>query len=419
MPSNPPISEIDLTPPLGVADGRLDLGNRPQLDIALGINSSVEFQTFIMDRETGREVKRGKKIKNLILDSGLNAFAKSTNSSTLASSFLALRIGGGTNPNSFAGGSVTFSQSGTTLTASSSFFTSAMVGGLFKLGASGSGGAESYIAAFISATQVTMATSTFFTTQNGTVWMVQQTSLQTLLYSTSTYQTNAGDNSTTFAAGVVTFKRTFVNPAQAGTYTVNELGWFSGTGGTTIFGRVVLSSSDVIGPSNFYLVVMTLTCNFSPNVPLAVTNVGTGLNTAGNLMMEWFDIDTVAANGTVNINGGALDSTAFTIFITATYTQQSSCSSGSFTVNVSPNAVGLNSANWTYTPASVGLCTLTSTVNTSTTGQTCFGIGIGNAGNFFHIALDVKLTSTFALPTGVFQPTVVWQAAYTRTLTNP
>lgn len=384
----------------------------------------VKYQTRIMDAKTGKPVKVSPWRKNLVLDQGLNALANKTTGSlnaSAASAMAQLNIGGGTNANSFASGAITFTQSTTTLTASAGFFTAAMVGGIFKYG-TGSGGTEQYITAFTSSTQVTVSSSATVGATVGTVWMVQQTALQTPLFSTTTYQTNAGDNVVTAAATSVTFQRTFINPVQGSPYTVNELGWTPT--GASILGRAVLPSSDVVGTTNFYVVVLAITFTYSPNVPTAVINVGTGINTAGTAMIEYFSVQSIQANGNNANNPSSLDAfngagTQGDIFLsTATYTQQSTVP-GFSGVLTWPSAFGLVSSNWIYTPASVGICTLSATVSITTAGQTAFGIGLGHFnGASTQPALDVKFTTPFTLPTGTFNPTITWQATFGRTLVN-
>lgn len=383
----------------------------------------MEVQTFVMDSLTGLPVKIGSKKKNLVLDAGLIALAHGTGSTGLGDSFNVLRLGSGTNPNSYASGAVTFTQSGNTLIASAPFFASNMVGGIFKFGASGSSGAESYITAFTSSSIVTVSTSVILATPTaGTVWMVQQTTLQTPLYTTGQYRTLGGDCGTTYTAGTMVLKRTFINPSQATSYTVAEIGWYSTGAGSSINGRFALPAPDVVGTSNFYLVVMTLTINFTPATPLAVANVGTGLNTAGNLMLEWFNFTHVDTTGaTANASGSELDQERLcsTAFITgATYSQQSSLLSSTPYPLVVTGAVGASGlSSWVYS-GTPGLCTLTQTSTSTTTGQTCYGVAITDQSTPTDISLDVKFTTPVTLPNGTFNPTTVWQLQYGRTLTN-
>ncbi len=354
--------------------------------------------------------------KNLILNAGLDGLAlKAGLSGSPANCNRFCSVGSGTNPNSIASGAITFTQVTTTITASGGFFTSNMVGGIFKYG-TGSGGAEYYITAFTDSMNVTVDTSaTVAVPSVATVWQVQQTALQTKLYETSTYQTNSGDCGSTFTATTVTHQRTFVFPAQASPYTVNEIGYSSVTG-VNMIGRVVLSSSDVVGTTNIYIVVVAITLTYSPSVPTAVIDVGTGIVTAGNAMIEWWSVSKVNSDGTTDTTNTDLDvGNTFLQFPLATYTQAATIGTSpgpTFTTPLTPA-----SANWTYATI-LGTMKLTLAGSISTTGQTIYGLGIRRSGGGFTPAFDIKFTTPVVLPTGTFAPTAIIQMVYGRTLTN-
>lgn len=411
------------------------------------ITSEMRVTTRIVDAKTGKIVKENKPQKNLVLDQGLNAWAWDTTGSINANpvvSMTACRVGSGNNPVKIGSGGVTFTQTGTTLTASAGFFTSTMVGGIFKWG-TGSGGVEVYISAYTNATTVTVLTSAEVpVAEVGTVWMVQTTALQTLLYSTQSYQTNPGDNGSTIAGNTITHKRTFVFPVQASSYTVNEIGWYQGTSGTNVYGRLVLSSSDVVSTSNFYVVVLELAMTYSPGAPTAVADIGTNFDTSGTAMLEYFacyrvNSSTGASTAvTPGVDGVALDRTfssatcglRLTARIGATYTQ-----------NATPNSA-LNSVDWgtsgtnflTATTSNVNMAKVAGvrgkarwsfTGNVTAAGQTCYGVGVagndssnGNLTNLKYPMFDIKLTTPQVLPTGSWQPTVTLELQYDRTLTN-
>src|SRR5208283_901190 len=141
----------------------------------------VLVRTEIRDAKTGA-VKRVRKARpNMVFDSGLTALA--TGAVNFATIFSDCKIGSSAASNSIPGNTTTFTQVGTTITASAAFFTGAMVGGIFKYG-TGTGGAEQYIAsiggggltAVVNGAGLTVATPTA-----GTVWLVAQTALTTPL----------------------------------------------------------------------------------------------------------------------------------------------------------------------------------------------------------------------------------------------
>lgn len=389
----------------------------------MNVKLSTTVETRIIDAKTGVQVGGNAPKKNLILDSGLNAMARSNALSlacTPASASVVCLIGGGTNPNSIASGGVTFTQVTTTITASGSFFTSAMVGCIFKYG-TGGGGVEYYITAFTNATTVTVNTSaTVASPTVATVWFVQQTTLQTFLFQSSTYQTNSGDCGSTISGNQVTHKRTYVFAQQGSPYTVNEIGYASGVVSNRVLGRLVLGSSDIVGITNFYVVVISITVTYSPSVPLTVTNVGTNINTAGTLMIEGMNCQIVNSVGAVVANPGSAPSTILDVsgnlmFKTATYTQNGTINSSSGASAASRLDAG--SASWVYDAATVGSATLSTTASFSTTGQSLFGFGFRDI-NVVALWLDVLFTTPQTAPTGTFIPSSVWRLTYTRSLVN-
>lgn len=392
-------------------------------------NISLQYQTFIMDAKTGRPLKISPKKKNLVLDTALNSMARSSaiNASYPAQSFAVCKIGSGTNANRFPSGAITFTQVTTTITASAGFFTAAMVGGIFKYGASGTGGNEVYITGFTSSTIVTVDTSlTVATPTAGVVWMVQQTTLQTQSFETSTYQTLAGDCQTTYVSNSMVMKRTFTFPVQVSPYTVNEIGWCSIVG-ASIFGRAVLTSSDVVGPTNFYVVVMTMTLTIAPGAPVANVNFGTGINTAGTTMIEQFSYSLVNTSG-VSAAGvsplgrtmdGSLPSAATIEFWGTVYTQNSVIASSGNNPPLPATRfnTGANTPSWVYASL-LGQMTLTLTLSMTTAGQTIYGMGWHTGLTPFPIAFDCLFTTPQTLPAGSFTPTVIVKSIYSRTLDN-
>ncbi len=383
------------------------------------LNVTTKVKTRIIDIATRRVISESPWQKNLILDNGLNALAGSTNATYLANLTAACRIGSSNQSNSTTNGAITFTQVAFTIQASGAFFTAPMVGQLFKYG-SGTGGAEYYITAVnVGLNQATVDTSaTVAVPTAGTVWAVNQTTLVTPLLNSINYESTAGSCQTTFSANQLTHKRTYNFAPQPGTINVNEIGYFSGTAGTTVFGRLVLGSTDVVPNTSFYQVVLSVTVTFSPGAPAAVANVGTNIDTSGNAMLECINQSSVTAQ--VQASGaatgaGALDfgsiSTPRLILITATYAQN-----GAVGNLVAVTRLEVTSAAWVYGGAR-GKMTLSYNTTISTAAQTLFGVGI-SAGSAASSCFDVKLTTTFALPTGTFLPQTVFALTYSRTLTN-
>lgn len=363
--------------------------------------------------------------KNLVLDQGLNAMAKSTANSlncNPAQAFTYCQVGSGTNPVKTSSGAITFTQSGTTLTASGGFFTAGMVGSLFKYG-TGTGGAEYYITAFTNTTTVTVDTSATVSTPTvGCVWGVNQTALQTFLYASNTYQTATGDcftDKTTMPNLVM--QRTFIFAAQASPYNVNEIGWTSTSTTSRCLGRLVLPSTDVVGTSNYYVVVLNITFTYSPSSPTAVSDVGTNINTAGNAMFETTQFMSVVTTagattaGSSDSGNQSSPSLSYPLFVlpTTTYSQN-----GSIANPGSLSWTGVNPGSFVQAYGSTrGKLIWSGTLSISTSGQTAYGMGLvgnGDTRPFF----DIKFTTPVTLPTGTFQTTTTFSLTYNRNLSN-
>lgn len=387
---------------------------------------SAKVKTKICNAKTGTVIRESPWQRNLVLDNGLNVLARKSGISNLPLALPAtlaqnVIIGSGTNPTKISSGAITFTQAGTTLTASGGFFAANMVGGLFKWG-TGSAGNELYITAFTSSTVVTVGTSATVSTPDvGVVWQVQQSGMQTQVAVTGTksYQTNTGDCSTTYGSNTIILQRTYIIPQQAAPYNVNEIGYASNTVTSDLnaaAGRLVLASTDSVGTSNFYVIVIVLTFTYSPSTPTAVSNVGTNINTAGNAMLEAFCINTVLSSGAANNSNSFLDGAtgAVLLFATATYSQRGSIQQTQTPLSVTN--ISLGSVNWTNDAATRGRMTLTYAGSTTTSGQTLYGCGVGSAGAGF--AFDVKFTTPQTAPTGTFQPNSVFECIYNRQLIN-
>lgn len=384
---------------------------------------------MIKDAKTGRIIKRQPWQRNLVFDIGLNALAGKTGdfgiACSTASALKYCQVGSGTNANSVSSGAITLTQSTTTVTASSGIFTSGMVGAIIKLGSSGSAGQELYITSFTDSTHVTVNVSqTIAVGTQFTIWNVQQTVLQTALYSTNSYQTSGTSCGTTFAGAVVTHQVTYSFAQQASPYTVNEIGYGPIAGvGSKIVGRIVLGSSDSIGTTNIYIVQLQLQVTFAPNTPTAVGNVGTNINTAGNAVIEFWGLSWWQNNGTItaapdsSFNSTQLDAVSSDNYVwvfTSTYSQNAATASTAFSI---PANLQLGSgASWVYTGSAnaPGTATLTYNYSLNTTGQSAYGVGLGRN----SVVFDIKFTATQTLPNGIFAGTIIFALTYSRTLTN-
>ena len=185
-------------------------------------------------------------------------------------------------------------------------------------------------------------------------------------------------------------------------------------------GRYVLSASDVIAPSQYYIVIMQLVVTYGPATPTAVANVGTNINTAGSLMLEGMGSNTfhtVSSSGAIAGSNCSLEDLCYTSFSTAVYTQNSAPNTTNDGVSWAASYLQYDSPTWAYGSA-LGLSTLTTNGSISTSGQTLYGIGLGSGTGLKNAACDVLFTTPQTAPTGSFQPNTVWSKTYTRVLTN-
>lgn len=354
--------------------------------------------------------------KNLILDSGLDNVASFNWTSCIQ--FCA--VGTGNSPTSRTNGAITFTQSGNTLTASGNFFSSADVGRLFKFG-TGSGGAEQYITAYTNATTVTVSSSASVGSMVGTVWYVNDTGLQTEVARTNSKSNNSGDNGTTFAANVVTHKVTFLFPAVGSGVTYNEIGWSSGGGATTLFGRDLITPGDTLLTGQVYKIVLQLIVTYSPSSPVASPNVGTGYDSTGTLAIEDISIFTIAgiqSNGAASVDR-ILDVSANVgaVFFPVSSSQQSSPTNDGSGLRGGNHLSGLGNSGYTN-----GTFFITksgnSAVNTLT--NTVYGVGIYDGLHGSTTALDVQFT-TPVVPSGGganYTLSTTWTFSWQRVLVN-
>jgi hypothetical protein len=399
----------------------------------------VLIRTEVHDAATGRVVRARKARENLVFDSALTSLA--TGAINFGTIFASCKIGSSNAANSIPGNTTTFTQVGTTITASAAFFTAPMVGGLFKYGV-GTGGAEQYIQSVggggLTAVVVGAGMAVGVATA-GTVWLVIQTALTTPLTAltggclSQTYVTSPGACSTTFPGGVnsttITLQRTYQFPVQGAPYTVNEIGYSdNATNNGTCNGRLVLGSPDTIAITEFFVVQIAITFTLSPNVPTALGNVGTGIDTTGQVMFNYWDCHIVQSTGagddyqnTYLAGRDAMDGAPLRL---ALYT------AGAFTLSDHiqqanapfPAGVLYGSAvgsAYDNTGLPVGVARTTISYNFNTAGETLHAILFGGgAGTNISPIFTSALTTPVALPNGTFQGNFIYQRQITRTLSN-
>jgi hypothetical protein len=258
---------------------------------------SVAFQTEVL---AGGIVTSCKRSKNLVLDVGLDMFAAYVSLHELLAYVV---LGTGTKPTRRDSGTITASQTGNTVTASGAFFEAADVGRLLKFDS----GAEVYITAFSSATEVTVADSVSRSASEVTVWYVNATGHEAEHSRLSSYS----NQTTAFLDGVYTVTRTFTSSAFASGVLLKEIGWAPKNTGA-LFGRALIpGGGDFVGAGKQYRVTVSLSCKYGPAAAAAQADVGNnGFSTAGAYAIEYIPVDGLTANhpflGAISADSSAL-----------------------------------------------------------------------------------------------------------------
>lgn len=342
--------------------------------------------------------------KNLIMDGGLDAYA----SNAFVNLFSQAIVGTGTNPVVRYSNPITVTQSGTTITSSSSFFTSADVGRILKYGDVGSGtaGAEQYITAFTNGTTVTVSSSATITTpQFCAIWYVNQTALQTKVKATSTYSSTGNGTVQTVSGNILTiaYTRIFIFSAEAGTVTYNEIGW--SWNGTNLFGRdLILPSGVTLTAGQQLQVTLEVSLLASPAAVQSVSDVSGGTwNTAGTAVIEYTNINSssgafsfvLSPTGNSSITGILEPDGPWSMaMIVQAWTQKTATDVANTPGTTTCQQLALTAASYTngsFTRSGSGTIPLA-----SGTGVTYFGVGMstGSFVNAFMWSLQLTTTNT-------------------------
>lgn len=240
-------------------------------------NASVVYRLEIIEADGSARIAQPAK-KNLILNSGLNTLGDSSFWVTgfgQAGAIGAAVYGAGTRPTKRDSGTVSFTRAGNTVTASAGFFQLEDVGALLKFDT----GAEMYVASFTSATVVTVSTAGALTASEGTIWFVNQTTMDAPLATVTAIRTGE-----TYSAGTHTLSRIATFPTVGATTVVREIGWYATDDNSTIlalFGRDLLTAPITLLAGQQLRVTVDLLVQIGPFTPQPYVNAVTGWSANG------------------------------------------------------------------------------------------------------------------------------------------
>lgn len=388
------------------------------------IHANAKFRYRFGYRRNGQDFWATDWRDNLILDSGLDKVA----STGWVAAFAVCSLGVPVSPTPVRRDSspITFTTSGTTCTASGSFFSVADVGRLIKF--NDGPGTEVYITAFTDASNVTINSSPGIVAQTGTVWYVNETALDTWNRNITTFDTSAGNNQTTASGNTITHKRTFLGTAISGTLTFTEIGFNDGTGTTNIFDRDIIVGGVTLVNGDQPKAEAQLILTYDPSVSTAVGNVGTGFDTSGNSILAgilnsnppYSGIQVVQSSGaTQNDTNNSLEPNNATGLgvKTATFTLPafSNTTDGAAITNFVSGGGSLQ-------PYSNGnfFRDVVSSFSTGTANGTIFGFVLPTAlitGSYYAPTFEQELTTSFA-KTSAQTLSLTLRRSWQRTLTN-
>ncbi len=259
------------------------------------------YQVKIFDSKD-RLVKEYPVKPNLILDYGLDEIA----SNLWADCWRYCAVGTGTTPTADDSGLINATQSGTTVTAGSSFFSVSDVGKLLVFDT----GERAYISAYTSDTVVevgisrTVAGATAFAT-----WRVDQTQLTSYVQHSTTINVGPAYNRTDVLDSGVTLRmrRTWKFPAEPSAITYYEVGFHRvDEPNPFLFSRVINEEGYSVDEDQYLLITYELTVNVG-----STNRVNESLSISGWPIAP--SVNTNAETGFSNIHLTAINSDGVTI----------------------------------------------------------------------------------------------------------
>lgn len=206
------------------------------------------------------------------------------------------RLGNGTTPTKRDSGNITFTRTGTTVTASDSFFLPADINRVLKFDS----GPEMYIRAVISETVAEVDASGNDSATEGTIWHVEQSRLTNQLKNVSANSSLENGSEYNAQTGAVRHRRTFLFAIESASVLYTEIGWsYSGGASTDLFGRdLIPGGGDALVANQQYRVRVDLYVVPGPVTPQPVDVLVEGWPAATGMgMLESAYQSVIASSG--------------------------------------------------------------------------------------------------------------------------
>lgn len=256
----------------------------------VGVSNQFRYKLEIM--RDGRAVSEAPFRDNMLTDFGLDDIATNGQGGWLMC-LNSPRLGNGVSPCPIRrdSGAITFTQSGTTLTANSTFFVAGDTGKLFKFG-TGSSGLETYLT-YVSGTQCTTSTSATVSTPTiGTIWYVDQSALTGYISELSWSNDSGADKNFSSASVLgdtvtIMHQKVFNSSAFGSGTSVTEIGFnIYYSRGNNLYDLDIVNPPVAFMPGDQARVTIQLIQTISGITPFSVSNVGTGYDSSGTAQIE-------------------------------------------------------------------------------------------------------------------------------------
>lgn len=264
--------------------------------------NSVKISRSIIAPD-GKETALGTQ-SNCILD----RFSTTIRNTWFANAFACIKCGSGTTPFKKTSASVTFSQYGSTITASAGFFVQADSPATFVF----ANGVEAEIIAFVDSTHVTVANSAVVSSQAGTIYYTSRITLGSRTLNFYGKTSSAAENYRTCTLetvgrethAITRMKRTSISPVLTTAHTFTEIG-YGEANDEYINGGVILDSADFVDAGYQYKVSVECVIDFGM-LPLTCTSTGDYTGTVSTYLCGRF-MRNIASNGSLADEGATPD----------------------------------------------------------------------------------------------------------------